>query len=347
MDRAALDPYHFTTPSNMTKFSAILATGRISNLPTVWCNVLVAFLLVQMAPVLWSDYPEFTFSIPLLIASCIAASLLYVGGCFLGDAVDVEFDRKHKPERPIPSGILNRLTIYSLAIFLITIGVVLPTAYLCIFTESLNLIALPASFLLTAAIVIYSLWHKRSPWIGLPFIGGCRFFLVLFGSYAAIATLPNLQEVYGCLNPRTKNDAVTVVCGNNGVRLISYIYALAVGIFTISFASVARSESSPKPVTWRKSLVTMMLLLPLIAIAPLYSAFVSCAIFAALLIYYIWMITAFKQINTNKGKFVSMSLAGFCLLDACFAAAFGWQWLLICLVLFALSLFLQKFAPAT
>lgn len=332
----------------MTKFSAILATGRISNLPTVWCNVLVAFLLVQLAPILWADYPESTFSLTLLIATCIAASCLYVGGCFLGDAVDVEFDQKHKPSRPIPSGVINRSTIYTWASFLITAGIVIPTAFIYFSTEALNLVALPASLLLTAAIVIYSLWHKRSPWIGLPFIGACRFFLVLFGAYVSISVVPTLQEVYDS-TIKNETSALTVVCGNEGVRPIVYLYALVVGIFTISFASVASSESSPKPITWRKVLMTIMLALPLLPLAINFLVLeqVSLTLCSALGYYYVWMVSAFMLINTNKGQFVSRSLAGFCLLDACFAAAFGWQWLLVCLGLFALSLFLQKFAPAT
>lgn len=321
----------------MTKFSAILATGRISNLPTVWCNVLVAFLLVQMAPVLWTDYPESTFSLTLLIATCIAASCLYVGGCFLGDAVDVEFDRKHKPGRPIPSGVINRSTIYTWASFLITSGIVIPTAFIYFSTGALNLVALPASLLLTAAIVIYSLWHKRSPWIGLPFIGACRFFLVLFGASVAISTIPTF---------RAFNSGIIIQAE---VSSFTYLYALAVGAFTICFASVASSESSPKLITWRKALITIMLALPILLLFVNFqlSEQISVSLCTAVAIYYIWMTSAFMLINTNKGQFVSMSLAGFCLLDACFAAAFGWQWLVVCLVLFALSLFLQKFAPAT
>ena len=33
-------------------------------------------------------------------------SLVYAGGCFLNDACDHQFDQKHRPERPIPSGLI-------------------------------------------------------------------------------------------------------------------------------------------------------------------------------------------------------------------------------------------------
>lgn len=305
----------------MTKLSAILATGRISNLPTVWCNVLVAFLLVQLTQTN-SDLP-----ITLLLASCLAASCLYVGGCFLGDAVDVEFDAEHKPTRPIPMGILSRSSIFSYASTLIGMGITLPTAYLKISTGSWSCSALLFSVLLTAAIVIYSLWHKRSPWIGLPFIGSCRFFLVLFGAYVASSAL--------------NNTAISMES--------AWIFASCIGIYTICFASVASSESSPNPITWRKGLMAIMLTLPVATIVVTYQSGVSITspILVAVLVYLLWMITAFRKINTNKGQFVSMSLAGFCLLDATFAAQFGWQWLITCFVLFGLSLLLQKWAPAT
>ncbi len=311
----------------MTKFSAILATGRISNLPTVWCNVLVAFLLVQLAPAIFGDFPSSIFSIPLLIVTCIAASCLYVGGCFLGDAVDVEFDKVNKPTRPIPMGVLDRNSIFGYAGFLLSTGIVLPFAYVKFSTGAFNIPTLVASLLLAAAIIIYSLWHKRSPWIGLPCIGACRFFLVLFGAFVALAT------------------------GNGWLDHTLFIYAFLVGLYTICFASVARSESSPKPITWRKSLMATMLLLPILALPLnlniLSNASVGIPTITALALYLLWMLGAFRKINSNKGQFVSMSLAGFCILDATFAAQFGWPWLLLCLALFGISLLLQKWAPAT
>lgn len=332
----------------MTKFSAILATGRISNLPTVWCNVLVAFLLVQLDSTLFGDFASSIFSAPLLLATCLAASCLYVGGCFLGDAVDVEFDKSHKPYRPIPMGVLDRNSIYGYAGFLLTTGIVLPFAYLKFSTGSFAPSVLIASLLLAGAISIYSLWHKRSPWIGLSFIGACRFFLVLFGAYIAITTVPCVQEIS---SQTARDGSIDVVCGGEGVGPHLFIYALAVGLYTICFASVARSESSPKPITWRKSLMTAMLLLPLIALPLnlniLFHGSVDLPSLTALALYLLWMVSAFRKINSNKGQFVSRSLAGFCLLDACFAAQFGWPWLLVCLGLFGLSHTLQKWAPAT
>ncbi|MFC5049688.1 UbiA family prenyltransferase [Rubritalea spongiae] len=311
-----------------SKLSAILATGRISNLPTVWCNVLVAFLLIQLAILYFHDLTDTTLSLPLFITTCIAASFLYVGGCLLGDAVDVEFDLAHKPDRPIPMGILTRKSVYTWASTLLSIGISLPSAFLYFSTSEFHLYPLITTLILAGAIVAYSLWHKRSPWIGLPLIGACRLFLILFA--ASVAAAP----VSYC-----------------ALTLPTAIFAIAVGLFTVCFASVARSESSPSPITWRKLLIAVMLLLPFttkISEVVIYDQLSFTAPEGtAIILYWIWMVTAFGKINTNKGQFVSMSLAGFCLLDACFASFFGWQWLLVCLILFIFSLTLQKWAPAT
>lgn len=327
--------------NQQSKLSAVLATGRISNLPTVWCNVLVAFIIVQLGPLIFADQASATFSLTLFIACCIAASCLYVGGCFLGDAVDVEFDLAHKPTRPIPMGVLERQTVYTWAALLLSLGVSLPSAYLYFSTGTFQLYPLLTSLALAGVIVAYSLWHKRSPWYGLPLIGACRFFLIIFGASVASAHMNSCA-----------------------LSLNTGIFAAVVGAYTICFASVARSESSPKPITWRKSLIAIMLLLPLAAKASLgltdwnydnlhlhdthYILFqYTASSLTALVLYWAWMITAFRKINTNKGQFVSMSLAGFCLLDACFASFLGWYGLIICAILFVFSLILQKWAPAT
>ena len=80
------------------KFRALLATGRMANLPTVWSNVLVGFWL---ASALNSSYLSTLSGINLRLVFLgfilIVASCIYVGGCFLGDARDIHFDKKIAP----------------------------------------------------------------------------------------------------------------------------------------------------------------------------------------------------------------------------------------------------------
>ncbi|HLY88157.1 MAG TPA: UbiA family prenyltransferase, partial [Acetobacteraceae bacterium] len=75
------------------KLSVALKLGRVSNLPTVWSNVLTGMALAGAA----------TADCRLLIL-VVSLSLFYIGGMFLNDAFDHGFDAKARPERPIPSG---------------------------------------------------------------------------------------------------------------------------------------------------------------------------------------------------------------------------------------------------
>ena len=78
----------------------MLFLGRVSNLPTVWSNCLAAWLLAGGALVGTADVQRFAWLI-------VGATLLYLAGMFLNDAFDVQFDREHRTERPIPSGAIS------------------------------------------------------------------------------------------------------------------------------------------------------------------------------------------------------------------------------------------------
>ena len=88
---------------------ALLLLGRVSNLPTVWSNCLAAWLLAGAALVESADVQGFAW----LIAG---ATLLFLAGMFLNDAFDVQFDREHRPERPIPSGAISGKAVWVLGI---------------------------------------------------------------------------------------------------------------------------------------------------------------------------------------------------------------------------------------
>ncbi|MEM7700142.1 MAG: UbiA family prenyltransferase, partial [Verrucomicrobiota bacterium] len=82
----------------------LLILGRISNLPTVWTNVLVGWFLCGG-----------NWSMALLMVIS-AVSLLYIAGMTLNDAFDAAWDREHAPERPIPAGDISRKAVAILGI---------------------------------------------------------------------------------------------------------------------------------------------------------------------------------------------------------------------------------------
>ena len=121
-----------------------LRLGRVSNLPTVWTNCLAGVILAGASPE--------PVSFALLLASMC---LLYVSGMFLNDAFDQEFDRKYRPERPIPSGEIPGRHVYA-------IGFGLMLAGLAILLAS-TIEAILWGSALSALIVYYNYRHKRDP----------------------------------------------------------------------------------------------------------------------------------------------------------------------------------------
>jgi hypothetical protein len=73
----------------------LLALGRVSHLPTLWSNCLAGWWLAG-----WGN----ARGLPVL---CIAVSLLYLGGAFLNDAFDADYDREFRRTRPIPAGAVS------------------------------------------------------------------------------------------------------------------------------------------------------------------------------------------------------------------------------------------------
>ena len=138
----------------------LLELGRVSNLPTVWSNVLAGMVLAGG----WLDTGP-------LLAVLLAASAMYVGGMFLNDAFDAEIDLRERPRRPIPSGRVARRTVF-----------VAGFALLMAVSAIAGLIGLG----LAGAITLYDAWHKGnllSPLL----MGLCRVLVYLIAGYAAVS----------------------------------------------------------------------------------------------------------------------------------------------------------------
>ena len=94
--------------------SVALRLGRVSNLPTVWTNMLAGIILVGGA----ADDPR-------VWPMAGAMSLFYVGGMYLNDAFDADIDAIERPERPIPSGQVRRTLVFRLGFVMLAFGIVL------------------------------------------------------------------------------------------------------------------------------------------------------------------------------------------------------------------------------
>jgi 4-hydroxybenzoate polyprenyltransferase len=125
-----------------SRWRAYLLLARVSNVPTVWSNVL-AGMAAASAIADGSTY----------LRVAISASLFYTGGMFLNDAFDEAFDRRSRPERPLPAGDVTRGEVLGIGVGLLLVGELL-------LFPSRSAAMLGA--LLAAAIVFYDYRHKGS-----------------------------------------------------------------------------------------------------------------------------------------------------------------------------------------
>jgi hypothetical protein len=144
-----------------------LELGRVSNLPTVWSNVLAGMVLSGgwLAP-------------GALLAVLAGAMAIYVGGMFLNDAFDAEIDARERPGRPIPSGRIARRAVFAIGFALLAGGVLLFAAA--------SLAAALVGLALAGTVVLYDAWHKGN--VLSPLVMGlCRVLVYLVAGFAAAA----------------------------------------------------------------------------------------------------------------------------------------------------------------
>lgn len=130
--------------------------GRVSNLPTVWTNVMAGVTLN-------GGEPRPSNVVPL----GISVSLLYIAGMYLNDAFDRRWDAQHRPERPIPAGQVSAAAVFVAGFAMTGIGIFVLGA----FFPSRG--PLGAGVALAALIVIYDASHKTNPLAPL-IMGLCR-----------------------------------------------------------------------------------------------------------------------------------------------------------------------------
>lgn len=226
---------------------ALLELMRISNLPTVWSNVIVgtwAGYLVSSAQgngeynaAHLGVYVDGLLARPawLLLAPLpfiVMISLLYCGGMVLNDYWDREIDARERPDRPIPSGRVRPELARAFAMGMIVTAMLLPALALltglsglqsgAAFTQIMRL-AVPfcATVLLVTCIVAYNRLHSgntASVWL----MACCRVLAVVIPAlFAAPWPVDVLWWVY-IVGP-----------------------ALTIGVYTLAISIVARREVDP------------------------------------------------------------------------------------------------------
>jgi UbiA prenyltransferase family len=142
--------------------TTLLKLGRVSNLPTVWTNVLAGAVLSG------GDWRNWRLGLML-----VAMSSFYVGGMYLNDYFDRVIDSRERPERPIPSGHISAHAVGMIGFCLIGAGAVA--------TAAMGPAAAAMAALLAISIVAYDLHHKANPFAPVV-MGACR--ALIYGATA-------------------------------------------------------------------------------------------------------------------------------------------------------------------
>jgi len=276
----------------------LLLLGRVSNLPTVWSNCLAAWLLGGGG--LWWRFAVL----------CAGASLLYTGGMFLNDAFDVDFDRKYRAERPIPSGRISRGAVWGVGSVCLLIG------WLAIL--ALGMTAAIFATILVACIVFYDAIHKRTALAPL-LMAACRFLLYLVAAAAA----------------------------QSGPTQMILWRAVALAAYITGISYLARGESAPVPVKgWPIVLLFAPIIFAMAARPPgLAAQWCVAAIVGA---WVIWCLRGgFVRPKRPLASGVPGLLAGIVFVDWLAATAGGKGSGMVFAGLFLLALLSQRVAPAT
>ena len=149
---------------------------RISNLPTVWSNVLAGGVIANSALVGGRSlgFPAATMIVVLISGSC-----LYLAGMVLNDVFDLKIDRQERPSRPIPSGRVSRRSAAMLGTILLVVGASLPW--------TISIETGITALVLAGLVVLYERSHATTPWSVLV-MAACRAGLYVMAGFAVVAS---------------------------------------------------------------------------------------------------------------------------------------------------------------
>jgi 4-hydroxybenzoate polyprenyltransferase len=289
-------------------WSVALRLGRVSNLPTVWTNVLAGIALAGAALSAW---PVF-----LLL---VALSLFYIAGMFLNDAFDREFDRKFRPARPIPSGAARASVVFGTGFGLLALGFVFLVVLAV--TQPISGAAWRAPMAgvaLAALIVLYDGWHKSNPLSPL-LMALCRMLVYLIAACAVAAIIP---------------DRLFVAAATAVAYLIGLTYA-------------AKQETLHRVENlWPLLFLGVPVVYGLPVALSSIVGFLVYALFIAVLGRAVWLLM--RRAGANVPGAMVLLIAGISLLDAVFIAGLGQGALAGVAVLgFALTLLSQRYIAGT
>ena len=207
----------------------LLRLGRVSNLPTVWTNVLAATALAGGDP--WQGR---TASV------LLAMTLFYVGGMYLNDAFDREIDARERPTRPIPAGAISPAAVFVAGFGMVGCGVVLMGLY--------GLAPGLAGLALAAAIVAYDVKHKGNP--ASPLVMGLCRALVYVGAALVAAGTAATAVLIGAFAIFAHVVGLTYAAKQESLDRIDRLWPLAVLLLPLAAGAPALVEGPLGIAVW-------------------------------------------------------------------------------------------------
>lgn len=286
-----------------------LRLGRVSNLPTVWSNTLAGSVLAGSSLTLPGGFSA---------VLCLALSSFYVGGMYLNDAFDREIDRKERPERPIPSGMVRASSVFAIGFALLLAGMG------CSFLAARSIDpehgprTLFAGLGLAAVIVFYNLHHKQNPLS--PFLMGMCRVLVYVTAACAAAGAPSRAVWLGAAALLSHLIGLTYAAKQENLRAIENLWPLGFLLLPVAYGMYLGADD------------------PMV---------LACAI-----LHLLWLVYALSFLVRREGRSIPGGvvrlIAGISLLDAMLLAAAGaLEFALVAIALAGLTRLAQRYIPGT
>ena len=282
--------------------------GRVSNLPTVWSNVLAAVALAGAGGAFVS--PGALFGL------LTALSLFYVAGMVLNDAFDAEIDARLRPKRPIPSGEVSLHSAFRVGGAFLAVAI-LALAAIAHVAGANAVRAGGAGLGLAGAIVLYDWHHKGNP-VSPVLMGVCRAMVFV----AVGATMP--QPHWGLV----------------------FTGATLQLLYVIGLTYTAKQEDLTVPGSWWP--LVLLVAPPVCLLFTQAWTWVLgavCLFFIGWLVAALWPLRpAKRQIGVAVGRLI----AGICLVDALLLASMNQVFLVtVACVCLLLTTLLQRYIPGT
>lgn len=159
-----------------------LTLARVSNLPTVWTNVLVGMAAGHVALGETGTIVPLHALLPHAVPVALAISAIYVAGMILNDVFDLRWDRAHRPERPLASGRVapRAAALVATALLVLAVGLV------ALAHPRWDVVALCVA--LVGMVLLYNWLHKRVAGAAV-LMGACRALVYLVAGAVAVPSI--------------------------------------------------------------------------------------------------------------------------------------------------------------